>query len=187
MVHILHDLPYFNVVSEAKFEAHTETSIDVYNISVKPYQIIVWVSLTKPLLNADEFLALNPPSPRFPALLDTGLSHNFLIREEHLRDWVKKTLSDFPPLRPGKFNGVDVPLYEADIWIHHNRPGARDDFLDVPPFHVEPEDGIGVYPTATASLQNLPILGLRAIDFARLHLAVNADDRLVSLSIGSHV
>lgn len=172
MVHILDNLPYFDEMTDAYFDNRV--------VRVKAYQIIVWMSLTRPL-SMDAFLGLDPPPPRFPAVLDTGLSHNFLMREEHLREWANQSLQDFSMLRQMKVNGVPVPLYEADLWLHHNRPGSRDDSAGVPPFQLEVEDGIGVYPQGATVFPSLPTLGLRAIDFARLHLSVNGDERIVSM------
>ena len=47
---------------------------------VKPFQIVVMVSLSI----GD---VLEPGGRRFPAILDTGLNHNFAIRREHLDRW----------------------------------------------------------------------------------------------------
>jgi hypothetical protein len=42
----------------------------------KPYQIVVWVSIT-----AENVHALPENAPRIPAVLDTGNNHNFAIRQ----------------------------------------------------------------------------------------------------------
>ena len=47
---------------------------------VKPFQIVVMVGLSI----AD---TLEPGGRRFPAILDTGLSHSFAIRCEHAGRW----------------------------------------------------------------------------------------------------
>ena len=106
LVHILDDLPYFDEMTDASFDHKV--------VKVKAYQIIVWMSLTRPL-SIEAFLGLDPPPRRFPAVLDTGLSHNFLMREEHLHEWANQSLQDFSMLRQMKVNGVPVPLYEADL------------------------------------------------------------------------
>jgi hypothetical protein len=50
---------------------------------VKPFQIVVMVSLSIGDI-------LEPGSRRFPAVLDTGLNHNFAIRHEHLDRWTTR-------------------------------------------------------------------------------------------------
>lgn len=42
------------------------------NIVIRPYQIVVWVSVS-----ASE--TLDPEARRFPAVLDTGHNHNFSL------------------------------------------------------------------------------------------------------------
>src|SRR4051812_11365175 len=77
---------------------------------VRPYQIIVWVSLA-----AHVVLKLPPGTPRFPAILDTGNHHNFAIRQEQFEPWTGLTLP-----RRGRVTINDhlVPLLAAHLWIH---------------------------------------------------------------------
>ncbi len=46
------------------------------SVRLKEAEIIVWVSLTLP-----EFTEWHPATPRFPAILDTGHTHNFAIQQ----------------------------------------------------------------------------------------------------------
>lgn len=57
----------------------TETSVETPSgrMPVRAYQIIVWVSLS---LRGE----LSRP---FPAVLDTGHSHNFSIKQDQLKQW----------------------------------------------------------------------------------------------------
>src|SRR5437868_5407521 len=63
MPHILRDMPFFNQPLTAVVGGEV--------VSVRSYQIIVWITVTSPRLPA-----LPPNAPRIPAILDTGLSHN---------------------------------------------------------------------------------------------------------------
>ena len=74
MTTILRDLPYF--------DARSVVVVRNRHVPIKPQQIVVWVSLAE--IEQNELL---PGTPRFPAILDTGCSHNFGIREEHLIQW----------------------------------------------------------------------------------------------------
>jgi hypothetical protein len=62
-VKILNRLPYFKV--------STTVTVRGATVRIKPYQIIVWVSISPVDLEWD------PRTPVFPAILDTGNNHNF--------------------------------------------------------------------------------------------------------------
>jgi hypothetical protein len=61
---ILYGLPYFNRRTTLFVRGREEL--------VKPTQIIVWASIAD--IGQDEF---DRATPRFPAILDIGLNHNF--------------------------------------------------------------------------------------------------------------
>jgi hypothetical protein len=48
--------------------------------SLRKDQIIVWLSVLQTGVSFDR----NSPVPSFPAILDTGHNHNFLIQKQHL-------------------------------------------------------------------------------------------------------
>lgn len=139
---------------------------------VRPYQIIVWVSLA-----AHDVLKPPPGMPPFPAILDTGNNHNFAIRREQLERWTRLTLS-----RRGQvaFNGHVVPLMAAHLWIHPNAPGISAP-SEREPFRLPLEEGIAVYPSNVPNPARLPILGLRAIVQNNLMLTIKGRSRHVSL------
>src|ERR1043165_2241233 len=65
-------------------------------VRIKECEIIVWVSLSvKGILN------LAPGTPCFPAILDTGHTHNFSIQEQHL-----VRLGWYPPRSPPHPGGI---------------------------------------------------------------------------------
>ena len=59
------------------YEEATEVDTPTGPVLIRSYQIVAWVSLSA-------HGALSQP---FPAILDTGHSHNFSINEEHLELW----------------------------------------------------------------------------------------------------
>jgi hypothetical protein len=71
MPRILHHLPFF--------EEPSFVTIPGGRVVVKAFQVAVWVSVTERMVPS-----LPPGTPRFPAVLDIGLSHNFALREEEL-------------------------------------------------------------------------------------------------------
>ena len=79
---------------------------------VKPFQIVVMVSLSL----GD---VLEPGGRRFPAILDTGLNHNFAIRREHLDRWTALRL---PTRKPVTIRKQEVPLAAAHVWLYRHSP-----------------------------------------------------------------
>jgi hypothetical protein len=139
---------------------------------VRPYQIIVWVSLAPHVV-----LKLPPGTPRFPAILDTGNNHNFAIRHEQFERWTRLTL---PQRGQVAINDRIVPLLAAHLWIHPNAPGLSDP-SEREPFRLGLEEGIAVYPSNVPNPARLPLLGLRAIVQNHLTLTIHGRSRHVSL------
>jgi hypothetical protein len=67
MDHIIRKLPYSDHQRTVAVPGGTE-------FIIRPNQIVIWISLT----SVDQ-LAIATDTPRFPVLVDTGLSHNFSI------------------------------------------------------------------------------------------------------------
>jgi len=61
----------------AFFDVPTHVDVGGQPILVRPFQLVVWVSIE----------ARDRLTPRLPAILDTGFSLNFAVQEEHLRTW----------------------------------------------------------------------------------------------------
>jgi hypothetical protein len=165
---ILRELPFFDVPTRADFGG--------YHAPIKAHQIVVWIGLTE--TQQTEF---DPRRPFFPAILDTGHTHNFSIREDHLIRWAglhPEYLASFGEARIG---GERVPLRHAYVWLRTNVRGKRDQPAEREPFTLELTSGIAVYPKTTSHSPRLPLLGLRALRFAGLHLTI--DCRRCSLTL----
>jgi hypothetical protein len=165
---ILRSLPFF--------EKHTSASIPHGLIEIKPYQIILWVSLA----NMKE-LELPTGSFRFPAILDLGHSHNFPISEQQLIDWAGLRPDLLRPVGSVRVSGQRVPLVAANAWIHPNITRQRDALSGQQPFCLELDSGIAVFPEGMATVPRLPLLGLRALRRANLQLHVDCQNCVVSL------
>ena len=165
---ILHGLPYS--------ERQVTVRVRGQELVVKPTQIILWASITN--VNQNQ---LDPATPRFPVVLDTGLSHNFAIKEEHLNQWAGLDSRYLRKLRDIKLGGNVVPLHDGDVWLHPNRPGERDQLANQPPFRLQIATGIAVYPRQMHTTPRLPLLGLRTLEWSNLHLTVNCEHRRVWL------
>jgi hypothetical protein len=145
-------------------------------VTVRPFQIVIWVSLTHARQPS-----LSPDAPRFLAILDPGHSHNFSIQEQHLRQWAGHTPQSLRTLGNVRVNRVPVPLLAAHVWIHPNLSGQRDQFSDHLPFCLNLIRGIAVYPPDTPGEPRLPLLGLRALAVNGLHLTIDGKGRRVTL------
>jgi hypothetical protein len=143
-------------------------------VLVRANQIIVWVSLTLARVKSP-----NPTAIPFPAILDTGHTHSFSIQERHLVEWAGFRPEGLTVLGTVRERRQRVPVREANIWVHPNVRGVRDELADRPPHLVEARRGIAVYPAG--DFPRLPILGLRAIAENGLILKVNGPRREATL------
>lgn len=98
-------------------------------------------------------------SAEFPAVLDTGLSHNMSMREEHLQQWVQ-----LPAKKIGivSINGHPVPTVQADLVIEGKTLPLR--------------DGIAVYLPGNPFAPRIPTLGLRALVRNKVRLVIDGFD-----------
>jgi hypothetical protein len=165
---VLRKLPFF--------ETPTTTWVRNDRLAIKPYQIILWVSLA-----AGEQDQLEPNIPRLPALLDIGLSYNFAIGENQLLRWAGLHPQSLSLLGHARLSGLPVDVRDADVWLHRNQPGQRDLFTDQPPFRLELYRGIAVYPRDTPNAPRLPLLGLRGLRWTNLQLALDCQACRISL------
>jgi hypothetical protein len=165
---ILRGLPYFDEKSAVVVRNRAE--------AVKRQQIVVWVSVAE----SEQGESLRG-TPRFPAVLDTGFSHNFGIRAELLARWAGIQPAFFPRTGHLRVNDVTVPRYDADVWLDRNQPGKRDPLEDDPPFRLALNQGIAIYPAGTPTAPRLPVLGLRALKWTGLHLCIDSDNLRVWL------
>lgn len=133
-------------------------AVDVYR-----NQIIVWVSLGD---------VLRP----FPAILDTGHSHNFSITERQLARWSGAKLKRIGEL---EISHERVVQYEGVLRIHRNIPGQTT--LRGDAHLLETPQGLSVLPDDHAAAPRLPLLGLRTIIANRLRLTIDGKVREVTL------
>ncbi len=167
MTAILRHLPFF--------EQESEAAVGLERVRIKPYQIIVWVSVT-----ARNVLELPPHAPRLPAILDTGHSHNFSIQHRHLTDWVQVQPDLLRQIGAITVEGQHVPLHDANVWLRRNLPRHRDLFSDELPYRLKLDRGLAVYPRGS-DFPPLPLLGLRAIVRNKLHFWMDPERCVVHL------
>ncbi len=150
----------------------TETFVDTPSgkIAVRPYQLVVWVGLS---LGG----SLSRP---FPAVLETGHTHNFSMREEHLRAWTDRSSEGMRRVGTIRVNERIVTLREADVALYRNVPGERDATQGAP-YLLRMPQGIAIYPLRDPYGTRLPVIGLRALAINRMKLVVDGANMTVSL------
>lgn len=128
-------------------------------IRLKPFQVLIWVSLTYRGVEQ-----LPSATPRIPALLDPGHNHTFALGEQYLEQ--SGLMPPYPwsgqPLRVRDASGVErvVQRLYVDVWIHANVP----EFADRPyPLRLATR-GAAYYPkSGPVSGPPLPLLGMAAL------------------------
>ena len=172
MTRLLRRCPYFESLSHVLVGSET--------VVIKPHQVIVWVSVA-----LREMINWDGRSPRFPAILDTGHSHNFSIQEDHLNRWAGIQRDSLPWIATMREAERRVPLHAASLWLHPNKPREREPMLDRDPIRLETPGGIAVYPVLRPpSGPRLPLLGMRAITADRLILTFDGEGREISVHVG---
>lgn len=151
---IIDRLPYF--------EEPTYLSVGETPIEVKRYQIVVWVSLNELL---------------FPAILDTGHSHNFTISRQQLQRFAG--IQTLPVIGHSEVNRGLLPQVESAVWLHGNRRGTREP--SEKKLLLRMDQGITLYPDGEPSTPRLPLLGLRAITRNGLILKIDGKSRQATL------
>ncbi len=170
MTALLRELPYWDRSSRMRVGGASVP------IPVKAHQIVVWVSVAP----ADA-PALEPGAPRFPAILDTGSTFTFSLRQAHLQGWAGIHPNYLRLLGSIRHLGKYIPNRAAHVWLHGNRPGERDVFTGRPPYRLKLKRGIAIYPSDMPQAPRLPLLGLMALEENRLHLKVDTEHRRVTL------
>ena len=145
---IIRDLPYFDQATHLEIRGHS--------FLVKPYQAVLWISISEKGLEV-----LAPRTPRIPAILDPGCNYNLLINQRQLTAWAGIHAEHLRKLASIRVFGERVPQFAANVWLHPNVPGQRDEFAARPPFQLELLPGIAVYPAkeGQAVYPRLPLLG----------------------------
>lgn len=143
---ILRRCPYFD---------HA-TRVEVGNelVEIRPYQMILWASLC----------IRGRLSPRFPAILDTGHSLNFSIREQQLRSWTRIDPAEMARIGHATLNNRPVDLARGALAIYRNRPRTRDLFTDVEPFLMELPEGIVVHSASDLQAPSITAVGSTSAD-----------------------
>jgi hypothetical protein len=154
-------------------DSHYRLGIHGESLKIRPFQIVVQISVSDALTWSDS-------APRIPALLDTGLNHNFSIQEIQLRRWAGIHPGALPAMGTVRDGERTPSLRFANVWIHRNRPG-KPDLRGGRPYLLALDEGIAIYPDDGSNYPRLPLLGLRAIIKNNLKLVIDGKRKYVSV------
>jgi len=161
--------------------------IDTTPIDLKASQIVVGISIA-----IDIVLELPDESPIIPAVLDTGLNHNFSIHQYHLEEGAKlpkQTLAHHRTKRDQINAGHQYDVCYASLWLHRY-PFELIDRIDLPrpwnqPVFLGKASEMIVYQykdnqrakhiVSNDVFPRLPCLGLKALTENRLRFFVDGE------------
>jgi len=154
------------------YDEPTEVNTSSGPVLVRAYQIVVSVSIS----------VHGVISRSFPVILDTGHSHNFSIKEEHLRIWAGLNSHEIQTIGHARLNKQLVELKDATVAIHLNAPGKRDELRGQEPYLLTLSEGIAIHRGSDPFAPRLPLLGLRALVKNGLLLSIDGRNLHASLA-----
>lgn len=129
---VLRDLPFFDHA--------TTVEVGGQRYQIFSRQHVVWVSVSHKAQREPD-----PGLPRFPAIYDSGFTDALLIHQDQLRHWAGLQTAYLSAthqvMRP---HGRRIPVHGANVWLHPNQRGRRDEFSGAPPFLLDVQPGIGI-------------------------------------------
>lgn len=132
-------------------------------VTIKRYQIAAWISI-------------NDETRPFPAVLDTGHSHNLSITEAQLKAFTGHSPARLDFIGTTRLKGERLRQYRADVRLHRNRPGTME--LGEGSYRLNLDEGISLAPEGSC---RLPLLGLRALVRSGLVMRIHGRRRVVTL------
>jgi hypothetical protein len=130
-------------------------------VTIKRFQIFAWASVQG--------------SAPFPAVIDTGHSHNFSITESQLLQWAGLRPRQFRLIGTTRLRGEKLWQLRGDLRLHRNRAGTRELGEGSHPLILS--EGFTLAPEGSS---RLPLIGLRAIVSNRLTLRIDGERRWVT-------
>ena len=153
------------------YEEATEVETPTGPILIRSYQIVAWVGLS----------VRGMLSRPFPAVLDTGHSHNFSIKEEHLGVVDGTACSRNPDDRACAGEQATRRTQGCRGRVYPNTPGKRDALRGKPPYRLILPEGIAVHRASDPFAPRLPLLGIRALVTNQLRITIDGSRKEVSL------
>ena len=155
------------------YEEATEVVAPSGPVVVRAYQIVVWVGLS----------FRGALSRVFSAVLDTGHSHNFSIKQELLESWTGLHPREIPTIGHARLNKQLVELKGISVAIFPNTSGKRDVAQERSAYLLKLPEGVAVHRTSDPLAPRLPLLGMRALVKNRIRTIIDGSRLMVSLEL----
>jgi hypothetical protein len=144
------------------------------DVTLRPDQAVVWVRLVPWGGRSD------PQSVTFPAVVDTGNNHIFLIPGPFFRVWAR---TDYRTVEPGRqvlVNGLPLRCFPFNLDLVRLRAGEPTGRVAA---RLETGPGVMIIPDAlVSSFPRLPVLGVRSLTLNRVTFTLNGGRQTFSLS-----
>ena len=142
-------------------------------VVLRGYQPVAWVRLVP---------WGGRPGPRavpFPAVLDTGHNHSFLIPSSLFEAWTGESPDGLITYRVVPANGVSVGCYGFNVEVFGMRAGEPTERVVG---RLETDRGVAIIPPEhEGRFPRLPVIGVRALCASRVTLTVDGDGRTYTL------
>jgi hypothetical protein len=144
------------------------------DITLRLFQPVVWVRLVPWVGRAEA------EGVFFPAVVDTGNNHSFLIPGPYFRAWTKSDNRSLPKGREVLVNGLPLHCYGFNLELSRLRKNAPTGRVAA---RFQTDQGVMIIPDALVpQFPRLPVLGVRCLTANRVTFALNGDTRTFSLA-----
>jgi hypothetical protein len=143
-------------------------------IVFRAYQPVAWVRLVP--------WVREPPARAviFPAVIDTGNNHFFMIPGVLFREWAGVDYDDSPRGRTIIVSGIPLKTYGFNIDLFRLRSGKPG---RAPVARLQMGEGITIIPdTLSANLPRVPVIGVRTLTVNRITFTIDGDRQTFSIS-----
>ena len=143
-------------------------------VTLRTHQPVVWVRLVP---------WVGPPDPgsvAFPAVVDTGNNHTFLIPGPFFRAWTNTDYRTLPTGRQLRVNGLPLQCYHFNLDLLRVRDERATDRVAG---QLQTDQGVVIIPDALVpNFPRMPVLGVRCLTVNRVTFTLNGDRHTFSLS-----
>lgn len=142
-------------------------------LTLRVYQPVVWVRLAP---------RVGPPDPAavtFPAVVDTGNNHSFLIPSSLFRAWVRLDPAELVTVHRVRAVDVELRCHALNVDLYRVRDGNPTDRVAG---RLQTDRGVVIVPESLEHLfPRLPVIGVRCLRASRAVFTVDGSRATYSL------
>jgi hypothetical protein len=142
-------------------------------ITLRLYQPVIWIRLVPWVGSA------HPEAMTFPAVLDTGNNHSFLMPATLFAGWTRLDPSALKTRHTVRANGVELSCHGLNIDVYRMRNGNPTSRVAG---RLQTDRGVVLVPERHEHLfPRLPVIGVRALCASRATFTVDGQRKAFSL------